>query len=713
MSNVASKDFDPLLDRLVDNRYLVLSKIASGGMATVYLVQDQRLDREIALKVMHAHLAQGASGANFITRFHREARASAGLAHPGLVAIYDQGVDGDISYLAMEYVAGQNLRAILVKESTLKVARALDITSQVLAALAAAHNNGLVHRDIKPENVLINSQDRVKLADFGLARAVSEVTSTTTGTLFGTVAYLSPELITSGFGDTRSDLYAIGIMLYEMISGRPAVTGESPIHVAFQHANSDIPPLSTVLPWLDPQLDSFVSSLINRAPDKRPHDAAAALEQLRPIISALSPKDLARRAVPLPCDPAWDNDQASPATGDPVVAARNTSNQDSAVWTESPAPLQPAKRPTSQGRNFQSQHTQALSVKSGSTTALPIEQVRALTAKNFDTKTQDPTGSKKAVPPKRSGAKPKERTKPKKRRGKFVAVWLVVLMILGGGAYGGLYWWNNAGPGSYTLVPYDLIDVPIDDALDKFANIELETKVTKAYDDVVAEGNTVASDPAPGLRVRKDSFVTLTESLGIEHHEVPSDLVGQNADDVVEALRLAGFSEVKQTRTFATGTTKDVVLQLSVEQGQSLPHNTEILVTISDGPEPVTIPNVTGDTEVEATQKLQSLDISVTVETAYNDSVPQGAVISQSPESQADAYRGDSATITVSLGPEMVKVPGVTGKSERKAKSELEDLGFQVKTDYYLEGFFGLVRFQEPNAGTSLPKGSLVTITIF
>ena len=237
---------DPLLGRLVDGRYEVLSRIARGGMATVYLAIDRRLDREVALKVMHPHLAEGTTGTEFIARFRREARAAARLTHPGLVGVLDQGVDGETSYLAMEYVEGTNLRHRLA-DGPMAVGDALRTVESVLEALAVAHRNGLVHRDIKPENVLIATDGRIKVADFGLARAVTEVTATATGTVLGTVAYLAPELVARGATDARTDVYAVGILLYEMLAGAQPFTGETPIQIAYQHVHSDIPDVSAAV----------------------------------------------------------------------------------------------------------------------------------------------------------------------------------------------------------------------------------------------------------------------------------------------------------------------------------------------------------------------------------------------------------------------------------------------------------------------------------
>jgi len=301
---VAATLTDPLLGQLIDGRYEVLSRIARGGMATVYLANDRRLDREVAVKGMHQHLAEGASGADFVARFRREARAAARLTHPGLVGVLDQGVDGDVSYLIMEYVDGPTLRRHLDERGSLTVGEALQVTEAVLDALSAAHRTGLVHRDIKPENVLIDADDRVRITDFGLARAVTEVTSTTTGTVLGTVGYLAPELVTHGVCDPRTDVYAAGILLYEMLTGAQPFTGATPIQVAYQHVNQDVPAVSDVIGWLPVEIDELVGALAARDPQDRPLDAVAALAHLRRVQRDLDPELLARRADVAPRVPA-------------------------------------------------------------------------------------------------------------------------------------------------------------------------------------------------------------------------------------------------------------------------------------------------------------------------------------------------------------------------------------------------------------------------
>ena len=274
---VATTLSDPLTGRLLDGRYEVGRLIARGGMATVYEALDTRLERTVAIKVMHAALA---ADAEFVARFIREARSAARLSHPNVVAVYDQGSDGEVVYLAMEFVDGATLRDLLRMRGRLAPQDALAIFEQVLGALGAAHRAGLVHRDVKPENVLLTEDGRVKVADFGLARAISSTVSTntiTSGMIIGTVSYLSPEQVERSVADARSDVYAAGIVLFEMLTGEKPYTGGTPMEVAFRHVHERVPAPSTVVPGISRDLDTLVLRATARNPDDRPRDASELL----------------------------------------------------------------------------------------------------------------------------------------------------------------------------------------------------------------------------------------------------------------------------------------------------------------------------------------------------------------------------------------------------------------------------------------------------
>lgn len=274
---------DPMIGRLVDGRYQVRSRIARGGMATVYLATDLRLERRVAIKIMHGHLADDNT---FKTRFVQEARSAARLAHPNVVNVFDQGQDSDMAYLVMEYLPGITLRELLKDYKKLTPEQTVDIMDAVLAGLAAAHKAGIVHRDLKPENVLLADDGRIKLGDFGLARAASANTATGQA-LLGTIAYLSPELVTRGVADARSDIYAVGIMMYEMLTGEQPYVGEAPMQIAYQHANDTVPTPSSKNPGTPVELDELVLWATARDPEERPHDARDMLERLREVEPAI------------------------------------------------------------------------------------------------------------------------------------------------------------------------------------------------------------------------------------------------------------------------------------------------------------------------------------------------------------------------------------------------------------------------------------------
>ncbi|TDD54262.1 Stk1 family PASTA domain-containing Ser/Thr kinase [Nonomuraea terrae] len=265
---------DPLVGRLLDGRYRIESRIAQGGMATVYLALDIRLDRTVALKVMHRSLAADPA---FVRRFIGEAKSVASLSHPNVVHVFDQGTDNDVVYLSMEYVPGRTLRDILRQRGRLPAREALEILIPVLAALGAAHQAGMVHRDVKPENVLMTDDGRVKVVDFGLARAIEATNQTRTGMMIGTIGYMAPEQVMTGAADVRSDVYAAGIMLFELVTGEQPYDGETPMSVAYRHVHDTVPAPSSLVPEVPQLVDALVAHATAREPADRPKDATAML----------------------------------------------------------------------------------------------------------------------------------------------------------------------------------------------------------------------------------------------------------------------------------------------------------------------------------------------------------------------------------------------------------------------------------------------------
>ncbi|PFG43482.1 serine/threonine-protein kinase [Isoptericola jiangsuensis] len=670
---MATTTTDPQLGRLVDGRYEIVARVARGGMATVYRARDRRLGREVAVKIMHPHLAEGVDGASFVSRFRREARASARLSHPGVVAVFDQGVDGDTSYLTMEYVPGHNLRSEL-RDGPLPVGRALDVTVQVLAALGAAHRVGLVHRDVKPENVLVDDEDRVKVADFGLARAVTEVTSTATGTILGTVAYLAPEVITSGGCTPATDVYAVGVLLHEMLTGTLPYPGETPVQVAFRHVHEDLPPPSVRVPWLPAEVDALVASFTARDAARRPAHAGAALAALRALRASLADDVLARAAVP----------GAGPA---------------------GPAPADGADGPDAPGPG-----TEAPAAPAGAAGAASADDVDEIPAAFFaDVATTGQVTEHLVAEP--TTALPAETPVRRRRRGRVVVAWVCVLVTLAGGGVGG-WWWFTDGPGAWTDVPTGLVGAAVQDAETRLDRAGLGGRTTETYHDDVAAGEVVSTEPGTGEPVRRDGVVTLVVSLGVEMLTVPAGLVGSAQDDAEAALADAGFTVGPSSGAYDDEAPRGEVLEVSVKEGSTQPHDTAVRLTVSQGPAPVQVPQVVGRSQEDAEGDLAAAGLRVDyADPEHSTDVAEGNVLRQDPEQGSDAVRTDTITLTLSAGPREVAVPDVVGMSEQEATDALVDAGFDVEVNRYLGGLLDTVRFQDVDG--KAPEGSTVTLTVW
>lgn len=700
---------DPLVGQLIDGRYEVLSRIARGGMATVYLATDRRLDRDVALKVMHPHLADGADGADFVSRFRREARAAARLTHPGLVAVFDQGVDGATSYLTMEFVDGTNLRHRLVSDGALSVQDAFDTAEAVLDALAAAHRNNLVHRDIKPENVLLSSEGRIKVADFGLARAVTEVTSTATGTIFGTVAYLAPEIILTGTCDARTDVYAVGILLFEMLTGRQPHTGDTPIQVAYKHVNSDIPAVSDHLPWAPQEIDELVAALAARQPEDRPTDATAALALLARTRAALSAQDLARRADVAPATPASPETAVSPA---PAATTTDAPDDDAQSAEDGAAPraLPPVPAPPQDAGSASAPSDRADSADAAEppvdsdatlTQSLTIGSAGTTIALPMGTTVEDPGASPEAV-----------RRSRERRRRRLVAAALSVLVVAVLAA-GITAWWTGYGPGAYTNVPTGLAGQSQDAATEALAGFSLEATPVEEYDDVVPAGHVVRTEPLEGEQIKKGGVVTLVLSRGIQTFTVPTGLVGMERDAAAAAVTDSGLTLGEDQPVHDDKVPAGQVMEVSEAEGATVPHYTVITLTVSDGPAPVTIPQVVNATRDTAETTLKSLGLKVKVTKEYSEDIAKGRVIAQDLEPSSIAHRTDTITLTVSKGRPLVVVPDVRGMATEAAHAKLTELDLVPEDQFAWGGFLGQVRFQSVDAGTKVPKGTTISLTIF
>ncbi|MEV0209961.1 Stk1 family PASTA domain-containing Ser/Thr kinase [Streptomyces sp. NPDC050788] len=636
---------DPLVGQVLDGRYRVDARIAVGGMATVYRALDTRLDRVLALKVMHPTLA---ADVTFVERFIREAKSVARLAHPNVVQVFDQGTDGSYVYLAMEYVAGCTLRDVLRERGALQPRAALDILEPVLAALGAAHRAGFVHRDMKPENVLIGDDGRVKVADFGLVRSVDTVTNTT-GTVLGTVSYLAPEQIEHGIADPRVDVYACGVVLYEMLTGERPHNGDSPATVLYKHIHEDVPPPSAAVPGLVYPLDELVAVATARNPGQRPQDAVALLAHTRDVRAGLGVEQL--DAMP-------------------------------------PQALAAEHRNISEDRT--SVIPRALNVQS----PLPVNEDESRQELHHTSVLETPP----PLPPRRRGTGV--------RRGPLALV-VAVLLLLGVGAG---VWYINSG--QFTKVPPVLAKTQAEarEQLDD-AGLDLGT-VKHAYSDTVKRGTVISSDPEPGTRIRDNASVTLTISDGPETVRVP-DLEGRSLAAARAQLKKAALEPGMVTRQFSDDVDKGSVISTDPKAGTKRHAGSAIALLVSKG-SPVDVPDVTGEDPEDARADLEDAGLAVKIAPGrVNSEFDKGQVATQSPKADSQAAEGDTVTLTLSKGPEMIEVPDVTGDNVDDAKQTLEDAGFKVDEDRGLLGLFGdTVKGQSVKGGEQAPKGSTITIKI-
>ncbi|MEU3145188.1 Stk1 family PASTA domain-containing Ser/Thr kinase [Streptomyces sp. NPDC006999] len=630
---------DPLVGQVLDGRYRVEARIAVGGMATVYRAVDTRLDRVLALKVMHPALAADGS---FVDRFIREAKSVARLAHPNVVQVFDQGTDRGYVYLAMEYIAGCTLRDVLRERGALQPRAALDILEPMLAALGAAHRAGFVHRDMKPENVLIGDDGRVKVADFGLVRGVDTVTNTT-GTVLGTVSYLAPEQIENGAADPRVDVYACGILLYEMLTGERPHEGDSPAIVLYKHLHDDVPPPSAAVPGMAYALDELVASATARNPQVRPHDAVALLAQVREARGGLDAAQL-------------DATPPQALSSEHHNAEDRTSVIPRALTVPRPLPV-----------NEDTDHR--------------TSRLR----------------SPAPLPPRRG---------PGLRRGPMAVV-VVVLLVLGAGAG---VWYINSG--QFTKVP-PLLAKTEKQARDRLARAGLDVgQVGEAYSDSVQRGTVIRTDPKAGERIRTTDSVSLTLSKGPETVQVP-DVDGVALDEARSALRDVGLEPGMVTREFSEDVAKGSVISTGPAGGTEVRTGSAVSLTVSKG-NPVDIPEVTGEDLQDARAELEEAGLEVEIATGRITSEHDaGRVARQSPGAGSEAVEGDTVTLTLSKGPEMIEVPDVVGDGVDEATRTLEAAGFRVEEDRGLLGLFGdTVDEQSVTGGETAPEGSTITLKI-
>jgi serine/threonine-protein kinase len=622
---------DGLIGRVLDRRYHVRSRIAHGGMATVYLATDTRLDRQVALKVMHAELARDEE---FVSRFIGEAKSVARLSHPNIVAVFDQGSDGQFLYLAMEYVPGRTLRSLLRERGPFSADAALNIMDPVLSALAAAHAAGIVHRDVKPENVLLTADGRVKVVDFGLARAQTASGHTRAGLVIGTVAYIAPEQVTGHVTDSRTDVYAAGVMLFELLTGYQPHTGDSPLTVAYKHVNSDVPPPSQWMDGVPPAMDWLVRAATSRDPRRRPADAGAFLRAARAVRAGTDP-DAAMGAVAAPA--GRDGLLGAPVAPPYEQAGYDLPGHENA-GPASHTMVVPGGYPG---------YGEAGPAGPGLLAGLP-----------------GLAGRRDAGP----GAEEPflQRWLFSKRIAYVAAALTAVIALITGG------WWVTSG--QYTPLPA-VIGVPQAQAAAMLRAHGFGVHVgSTVHDSTYAAGDVISTSPSG--RATSGATIILTLSSGPQMIKVPP-VTGKSFGDAVAALRAAGLTVSDQPQKVGQqGARVGSVAGTNPPAGTEWPASKTVYVEVVQGPP---MPDLTGQNEQAVQQNwAQPNGITLNVQQDTTSTAAAGTITRQDPPPNSPLSPGQTVTVWVSSGPPMVDVPNIQGENIDQATQDLQNAGFQV-----------------------------------
>ena len=649
---------------VIDGRYRVISRVGSGGMADVFLAEDQQLGRKVAVKLLHHRFAEDPG---FVERFRREAQAAAGLQHPNVVGVYDRGAHDGTYYIAMEYLPGRSLKQLIRQEAPIDPVRAIEISAQILKAARFAHRRGVIHRDLKPHNVIVDDSDRAKVTDFGIARAgASDMTET--GSIMGTAQYLSPEQAQGHAVSAVSDLYSVGVVLYELLTGRVPFDGDAAVTIALKHVSEAPVPPSAINPAVPPEVEQVVLWALNKNPADRPADAdqfLAALDQAKTAILAHSsgqrtasvaavtavgvPVSRTAPAAPVRASPSFS---AAAAGAIPAAVAQDTGFGD----TQAPAPLRP---------------------------------------------------------------------RPERRRWPWVVV-LVLLLAAGAGAAAYLL----------TRPVKEVVPTVVGEQLTVAeAQIQNASLAVSVIDVTGAEpaGTVIRQDPLGGAKAKEGSTVALTVSQGPGDATVPP-VFGLSERQAQAAISQAGLKWRVQTESSPTLPAGEAI-ETDPASGQSVPVGNRVVLLVSSGKPPVTVPDVSDLAQATAEADLVNAGLTVGVVTTQPSStIPPGNVITLSPSANAQVPVGSAVNLVIAGNTSTTSssssttptsssssttptasatVPATKGDTEAQATTVLSNAGYRIRVrtkDTTRRDQDGIVLSQTPSAGAA--DGSTVTIVV-
>ena len=677
---------------VINDRYEIHKRVGRGGMADVFLARDRLLDRQVAIKVLFPEFAVDP---NFVERFRREAQAAANLSHPNIVSVYDWGKYEGTYFIAMEYVHGRSLAEILKTNTRLTPKQGAEIASEVAAALGHAHEAGLAHRDIKPANVMIGSNGQVKVADFGIARAMNSATEsnlTQAGSVMGTASYFSPEQAQGAQPDPRSDLYSLGIVMYEMIAGRPPFTGENPVSIAYKQVHDQPTPLNKLVDGVPRAFEAIVAKLLAKDPKLRYPSAHALRDDLRRFRNGEQVQALVAAAA-RPGTPAGGIPRAAPTQATPGVPGRGTPAAPTTVVTNT-GPALDAYR----SAGATAAHPQ---IAGAPTTVMPGR----------------PPADMSHYPP---GASPEARyyQDGNSRTGWYALAAFIALVALAAGGlllYQGLTKETERTTEGVTLSNY--VGRTLAESVQELKALGLETIATPLANPLVGEEIVYETDPEAGVVVPVGTPIELVYNPTQALVPVPSV---ENLDLATAQQRLTenGFQhrfEYEQSDEVAEGH----VIRTEPAAGESVRQNTPITIIVSGGPGTVFVPADIINMPVSSAQaRLESDDFGLTVAIRYqpDDTIPAETVIATDPPVNSPIQRGARITLIVSSGPGQESVPLLIGQSEASARNVVaaKNLGINVT---YVEvppgdGRDGTVTEQSPKANELVAKGTVINVVI-